>query len=121
MAAALIVALLQSLRPPSISIEVSYLPTNLVAEWVHYPRRPGFDFLVHSLRKPAVMSKSKSEDEPDPGQVVIFPGEKPGKRELRKWLDYDLSRILGGDGSALYRGLDPPSFAELRDPPVADQ
>ena len=42
------------------------------------------------------------------------PGELPGKRELKNWLDIAVPHLLVGEAERVYRGADPTSFAQLR-------
>ena len=43
------------------------------------------------------------------------PGEQPGKRELKNWLDSAVPHLLVGEAERVYRGADPASFAQLRE------
>ena len=42
------------------------------------------------------------------------PGEQPGKRELKNWLDIAVPHLLVGEAERVYRGVEPSSFAQLR-------
>ena len=71
---------------------------------------------THALAQESTpkMGDAASASETATGTALLCPGELPGKREMKQWLDVAIPTLLTGDASLVYEGLAPSSFAGLQ-------
>lgn len=60
------------------------------------------------------MGDTASASDTPAGANLLCPGELPGKREMKQWLDAAIPTLLVGDASLVYEGMEPSSFAGLQ-------
>ena len=76
--------------------------------------RDTFNAFAQVLSNKFVMDETTTASDTVSGVHLKCPGELPGKREMRQWLDAAIPTLLTGDASLVYEGEDPASFAGLQ-------